>query len=161
MSSNRSSRWVAVARYILVLPAVITITLLMMFSIHAQQNIKGSLGVKVIPMGAGQDTCWKGSGTNSPGVAGCHQEFKKSGGIGRTFAETCESGTILIDHTPGHSQGACPAGYHQHDGDIGKPSRIDCNAFCGGAKGKSDRGSCARVAAPAPCGGQSAICRCN
>jgi len=179
---NRFSQTVATVGYLLILPVCITL-LMLLNGAQGQENIKGYLGEKVIqgtefgkaPEGVGKDSCWKGSGTNNPGEAGCHEEVLKDGSRGRVFGESCEGNNILIDHTPGHpwksGQRKCPPGQHVHEGDVGKPSKFDCNVFCGGNPNLK-KGVCQTVGtgapgvppAPQPCqqlGKTSARCVCN
>ncbi len=103
----------------------------------------------------GATTWWIESEGNEPGIAGCHIGADSDGSPnGRTFGEFCLADGILVETTPG------PGGavLHSHENDIGRPSRIDCAAWC---IGNGDLGGMCEVATAAPPCAQSARCVCN
>ena len=165
MTSSRSKLAAATVAFLRVL--AVCIPVLMLFgllppgapeSAQAQQNPRaGFLKQGVINGGANRDTYWTDSDGVSPGVAGCHVEVTGPNNRarppgGRTIGERCESGTILVETNPGANT------IHRHANDVGHPDRVDCNAWCKGAQGRSG-GTCQRASAP-PCA-SSARCVCN
>ena len=100
----------------------------------------------------GTTTWWIDSEGVEPGIAGCHLGADSDGAPnGRTFGEFCLADGILVETGPGGGV------LHSHENDIGRPTRIDCAAWC---IGNGDLGGMCEVAAAPPCV-QSARCVCN
>ncbi len=100
----------------------------------------------------GTTTWWIDNEGVEPGIAGCHIGTDSDGSPnGRMFGEACLADGILVETTPGAGR------LHSHENDIGRPSQIDCAAWC---VGNGDLGGTCEVAAAPPCA-QSARCVCN
>jgi len=102
----------------------------------------------------GTTSWWIDSDGNEPATAGCHVGTDSEGSAnGRTFGEFCLADGILVETTPGRGGVVL----HSHENDIGRPSRVDCAAWC---TENGDTGGMCEVAAAPPCS-QSARCLCN
>lgn len=123
--------------------------------------------------GTGETTAWKDTDGIVPELAGCHVEYRASdcntGTTGRKFGETCSTGNDLIETNPGADR--C----HDHEGDIGHPYVVDCDAWCRNAlviptntqsiiRGTAARSGRCQVIGYLPCDGgfvDSARCLCS
>jgi hypothetical protein len=114
----------------------------------------GTLEFKPTDWAGNVTTYWTDTDGVDPGVAGCHIGVSEEGKPnGRSFGEACQSDLVLIESNPG-------AGViHPHENDLGHPDRVDCKAWCVGAK-KAAGGVCKAVSGPLPCAA-SAVCECN
>jgi hypothetical protein len=104
----------------------------------------------------GQTSYWIDTDGVNPGVAGCHigvRGMNDRTPNGRFFGEYCTSAGLLVESNPESGK------IHDHNGDIGHPYLVNCNAWCQG-RGSAGGVCNPRAPAPAPCN-TAARCECR